>query len=576
MKPIKRKGTKIEYDGSANRLAILSVSTQKGTVAEYLLFLIQKLHGVYKHIYIVSSYSFDQYNRQRMQQYADTIIEDVAGDDFKHWKKALELLRRDNQLASFEDLVLINDSIYGPFVSLNEVFEKMDAAMVDFWGITRHQAMPGTTDFIQTYFIDFKIKKTLHDLLLFFDSMDSVANREMALSHFLEAKGHSSAVFVRTDDIENRDPRLAESFFMFYPYFLVKERECPFVSRYMFSLDDKIMSLYGSENQIPFFLEYIDDKYPSEYIYKDLICQYNMYDLVHRLKLNFILNENIQHRKQKLRRRVAAFVYLYYEKDFLLYIDRLRVLPKEISIYIYTDTESKVNALRRMTYENKVRAKVHKVDGRGREWATFLNEVSQVSGQYDYGVFLHDKSFHSNEFPTQAYAFRDLLWDNLIPSEEGVKQIINIFECKEHIGILLPPIVKHGSYFKYYMNFWTSNYKNTVELAHELDIKTELITEEVTPISIGGMFWFRVDALQKVFTNNMGRNIFCEEPMPADGTLNHSLERIIPYVAQDAGYYSGIVSTQRYLQIDWMIQTHMVRVLGRNLKEIPDFLCELQ
>lgn len=576
MKPNKRKEARIEHDGSENRLAILSISTQRGTVAEYLFFLIQKLYSVYKRIYVISSYSFAQESRRKMQQYADIIIEDAEGDDFQHWKMALEDLRRDRKLASFEDLVLINDSIYGPFVPLNEVFEKMDAAKVDFWGITRHQAMPDTTDFIQTYFINFKIEKTLQDLLLFFDSMDSVVNKEMELSHFLETKGHTSAAFVKTDDIENQDPRLAESFFMFYPYFMVKERKCPFVSRYMFSLDDKIMSLYGGENQIFLFLEYIDGKYPCEYIYGDLISQYNMYDLVHRLKLNFILKENIKAQKHILCKRVAAFVYLYYEKDFLLYINRLRSLPKGISIYIYTDTEYKVNAISKMTYENRIKAKVNRVDGRGREWATFLNEISRVSCQYDYGVFLHDKSFHGNEFPTQAYAFRDLLWDNLIPSEDGVKQIIEIFESKQHIGLLLPPIVKHGSYFKYYINFWTSNYKNTIQLAHKLGIKADLIMEEVTPISIGGMFWFRVDALQKIFTSNMGRNVFCEEPMPMDGTLNHSLERIIPYVAQDAGYYSGIVITQRYLQVDWMMQAHIIRILGKNLEKIPDFLCELQ
>ena len=344
----------------------------------------------------------------------------------------------------------------------------------------------------------------------------------------------------------------------------------------MFALDDKIMNLYGSEKQIPLFLEYINDRYPCEYIYKDLIYQYNMYDLVHRLKLNFILSEKMQGKKIKLYRNVAVFVYLYYQKDFQVYLERLKVLHKKINIYIYTDTESKVEALSKMAQEKRIRAKVYKVDGRGREWATFLNEISQASLQYDYGAFMHDKSFHDNEFPTQAYAFRDLLWDNLIPSEDGVEQIINIFERNEHIGILLPPIVKHGSYFKYYINFWTCNYEKTLELARKFDIKSDLIAEEVTPISIGGMFWFRVDALRKVFASDMRRTMFCEEPMPIDGTLNHSFERIIPYVAQDAGYYSGIVITQRHLQIDWMVQAHMVRVLGKNLEKTPDFMCDLQ
>ncbi|MBR3623782.1 MAG: hypothetical protein IKN43_10620, partial [Selenomonadaceae bacterium] len=39
------------------------------------------------------------------------------------------------------------------------------------------------------------------------------------------------------------------------------------------------------------------------------------------------------------------------------------------------------------------------------------------------------------------------------------------------------------------------------------------------------------------------------EPMLADGTISHAIERIFPFVAQSQGYYSGLLMTEEYASL---------------------------
>ena len=89
------------------------------------------------------------------------------------------------------------------------------------------------------------------------------------------------------------------------------------------------------------------------------------------------------------------------------------------------------------------------------------------------------------------------------------------------------------------------------------------------------MFWFRPAALRLLFKGDFPRGVFEKEPLQLDGTLNHALERIIPYAAQEAGYYSGVVISTSYLKHDWLVQADMIRTLGRNTAKGFDFMCDL-
>jgi rhamnosyltransferase len=61
------------------------------------------------------------------------------------------------------------------------------------------------------------------------------------------------------------------------------------------------------------------------------------------------------------------------------------------------------------------------------------------------------------------------------------------------------------------------------------------------------MFWFRAKALKALFAHPWTIEDFPEEPCTAsDGTLMHAVERCYPFVAQQAGYYSAWLMSDRF------------------------------
>ena len=53
---------------------------------------------------------------------------------------------------------------------------------------------------------------------------------------------------------------------------------------------------------------------------------------------------------------------------------------------------------------------------------------------------------------------------------------------------------------------------------------------------IGTMFWARSAALKPLFDLKLARDDYPPEPIPYDGTILHAIERLLPFVAQHAGY----------------------------------------
>ena len=57
-------------------------------------------------------------------------------------------------------------------------------------------------------------------------------------------------------------------------------------------------------------------------------------------------------------------------------------------------------------------------------------------------------------------------------------------------------------------------------------------------MAVGTVYWSRVDALRKLFEYEWKYEDFDMEPLAEDGTLSHAIERILEFVARDAGYES--------------------------------------
>ena len=90
--------------------------------------------------------------------------------------------------------------------------------------------------------------------------------------------------------------------------------------------------------------------------------------------------------------------------------------------------------------------------------------------------------------------------------------------------------------------------------------------EPIAPL--GTMFWFRPKALNKLFAYDWAYDDFPKEPNAYDGTLLHAVERIYPFVAQDAGFYSAWVMTNRFARIELTNICYMLRNTNLALSQI--------
>jgi rhamnosyltransferase len=57
---------------------------------------------------------------------------------------------------------------------------------------------------------------------------------------------------------------------------------------------------------------------------------------------------------------------------------------------------------------------------------------------------------------------------------------------------------------------------------------------------------------------------FPNEPFSVNKGINHAIERLFPYIAQSAGYYSGICMTDSYAQVRINSLEYILREKKRN------------
>jgi lipopolysaccharide biosynthesis protein len=85
-----------------------------------------------------------------------------------------------------------------------------------------------------------------------------------------------------------------------------------------------------------------------------------------------------------------------------------------------------------------------------------------------------------------------------------------------------------------HLNDWDENRAMGEYLAKKMKIRGPLPAHFDFPI--GTMFWARPEALKPMFDLNLGFKDYPAEPLPIDGTILHTLERLLPFAAEKAGY----------------------------------------
>ncbi|MCM1261846.1 MAG: hypothetical protein NC313_03920 [Butyrivibrio sp.] len=120
------------------RLGIFVFYDREGIADDYIFYLLDGIKPVVDKLVIVVNGNIDNVYLERLYKYTDTIISrENLGFDAGAYKDALcKYIGWDN-VCKFDELLLVNDTFYGPLYPFEDCFNKMEKMDVDYWGMTK-------------------------------------------------------------------------------------------------------------------------------------------------------------------------------------------------------------------------------------------------------------------------------------------------------------------------------------------------------------------------------------------------------------------------------------------------------
>lgn len=197
------------------RAAIFAHYDKDNLIDDYVVYYLKALKEVADEIVFVSCHNISDVEKSKLDGVADYIIAEPHDEyDFGSYKRGYLYLQE--CLAEFDELILTNDSCYGPLYPLKNVFEEMETSSdCDFWGITKNRfgLIKSENGYktverphIQSYFVVFNKKVFSSEIFYNFmkavkhydDKNDIVLNCEIGLYEQLTKAGFSSCTYIKS------------------------------------------------------------------------------------------------------------------------------------------------------------------------------------------------------------------------------------------------------------------------------------------------------------------------------------------------------------------------------------------
>ena len=595
-------------DERPRRLAVYVFHDASGIVDPYVETFLRGLKEEVSLLRVVVNGDVNEEGRRKLEAAADeVVVRDNTGYDITAYREGL-FKEGYEALCGFDEAVICNDTLYGPIHPFGEMFRSMAARDLDFWGITAFAGVPydpfGTIPcgyiprHIQSFFQVFRrdFMRT-DDFRLWWENMapitryeEAIAAHEAVFTKAMEDKGYRWAVYCDCPELADHTLDPLRDF----PVYVLREKRCPVMKKRTFYQDyGEAFERSGGEAAREAF-DYIKNEstYDETLMVQNLLRTCHMADLKKRLHLNYILpSRHVRGEKAEkaaspaesvaatspaesavaassaqktdiiapegvkagdISLKTALMLYIYYDDLAEECAACAAHMPAGTDIFVTVPDERKLFRVRPyfddLAGDHRIEFRVS--GNRGRDVAPFLVTMKDVFFNYDLVLKLHDKKVAQIPQLSVGHAWQDLCFDCLLPSEAFAKNVIKLFEDHPALGILTPPVPVHGPYFPTTGHGeWGENYEVTRQTAEMLGITVPMSPDKEPVAPLGSEFWVRTAALRPLFDHDWQMEEFPPEPVAIDGTLLHAIERLYPFAAQQAGYYSGWLLSDGYARI---------------------------
>lgn len=539
------------------RLAIYVHHDDNGDVREYILHCLKGLQEVVSDILFVVNGKITPESRKKLEKLkVEILVRENIGFDWSGWKAGIEFYGYD-KIAKFEEVLLTNNTFYGPIYPFSIMWQKMEENDCDFWGINKHPEVDfywipndensKMLEHIQSYWIVFKqkilrsndFKNYWQNVKIHKNFNEMVGYGETKLTDYFENRGYKSASYMDYEKYK----KLIYSNPCFLTYKQVVEDCCPIAKRkYFFDFSEGIYT-YDNNYSPRELINYLQQKtdYNTDLIWQDLLATQPLDKLNYALNLNFILPTNMANTPKK--KHKAVVVFYIYPADLIDYCYKYMLnIPQNIDIVI-VNTSPKVQraCLEKFAgLKNKIEYRMQ--PNRGRDNSALLVTCHDIFEKYEYLCFVHAKMSNYFQSAIQGEYFREHNFISLLWNENYIQNILYTLENNKFLGMLVPLLPNSSSYESLLTNQWTCNYDNALNfLNKKMKIKPIMANHLMGPM--GGMYWCKTNALKTLKNYPWKYESFDKEPLENnDGLLTHIIERITTILAQYDGFYTAWVA----------------------------------
>ena len=190
-----------------SRLGIFAFFDPEGVVDQYVIQLLQSMRPNFERLIVVSNSIIAEAERTVLEQNADAVfVRENHGLDAAAFKAGMVCFCGWEELCCYDEVVLFNDTFFGPIGSFDKMFAEMAERDLDFWGMSAgYPAVDGwrkvkcgyIPSHIQTFFVSFRKQMVQSSVFQNYwnqydDTMDDfvsvVSNHEMIMTNHYQCQ----------------------------------------------------------------------------------------------------------------------------------------------------------------------------------------------------------------------------------------------------------------------------------------------------------------------------------------------------------------------------------------------------
>lgn len=430
------------------RLGIVAFYQKDGNVDEYFLFLLQELKKCLDLLVVICNGIVSEDAEKRMLQYADEVYKRAnQGYDAAAFKEGMLLFLGKDVVKQYDEIVLCNDTFFGPFVSFDEMFAEMECRGKDFWGLS---AQPESIDFwtgtsriipafIQTFFLVIG-SELLHDerFWSYWENLDAtswnvtqvVVNHEQYFTHYFEQMGFSWDVYMDMS-IYSSDPKNNNyTGYLVYPYELIKYGKAVFLKKKCITGNDIGRKYIPENGSLKKALVYIKDslKYNERFIIDFIVQNCTKETVAEKLLSPCIIEEAKCGISDDEFKKILLVVMITSEATAEVFRKYMDMIKQRVECHVLCekDVQRKLQLLK-----EDFAIHYHELENGVVEFDKFVKEISTETNAEYVGI-LKDNC-NADECTLKTITFFEEACDNVVFSKDYISNVIEYF--KRHFWI---------------------------------------------------------------------------------------------------------------------------------------------